>query len=161
MVSMPSKPSATVRRRSRKAEPPAITGLLVCQLATLWQREVRPILDGLELTHAQFVLLNAAVSCGGGRESAEPVTQAQVAELARTDPVMTSEVLRTLESKGFLERRPHPVDARARRIVVTPQGLSTARRAARAVAGFDTRFFRTARPELAALAMVLKKQRKA
>lgn len=137
-----------------------IPGLLVWQVATLWQREVRPILDELDLTHAQFVLLNAAVSCGAGATGAAPVTQAQIAEFARTDPVMTSEVLRTLERKGLVSRRAHPDDARARRIVVTGRGASVARAAVRAVERCDRSFFETPCVELQALSRLMRRKKR-
>jgi DNA-binding MarR family transcriptional regulator len=155
----PSMPRDFRARAERPADPavtPELPGLLVWQVATQWQREVRPLLDGLDLTHAQFALLRAAVGCGGADRHAAPVTQAQIAEAAHTDPVMTSEVLRTLEGKGLVVRRAHPEDARARRILVTAKGAALAKRAMVAVARCDERYFASGNPELKALARALK-----
>jgi DNA-binding MarR family transcriptional regulator len=85
----------------------------------------------------QFVLLASLTWL----ESEEPITQRGLAEHARTDPMMTSQVLRALEDKGLVERRPHPSDARARSLHVTPQGAALANRATAAVEAADRAYF--------------------
>ncbi len=57
--------------------------------------------------------------------------------------MMTSQVLRALESRGLVERRPHPTDARARALTATAIGLDLANRANNAVAGVDREYFAT------------------
>jgi DNA-binding MarR family transcriptional regulator len=139
---------------SRFPEPSASPGFVLWQVAITWQRAIRHALEPLGLTHAQFVLL--ASSAWLTRERGHPpVTQRDIAEHARTDAVMTSEVLRALEKMGYLERRPHPDDARARCIEVTATGRRLARRAFPVVEAVDARFFATATPELRALAGLL------
>ena len=54
---------------------------------------------------------------------------------------MTSEVLRTLERKGLLQRLVHETDARARSLRVTSAGAELARRAVTAVEAEDAAFF--------------------
>ena len=94
----------------------------------------------------------------GGREA---VTQRALAEHARLDAVTTSEVLRTLESKGLVERRPHPEDARARAVAVTRAGRALARRAIPAVEEADAAYFREHAGEVAALAALVAGDRSA
>jgi DNA-binding MarR family transcriptional regulator len=102
--------------------------------ATLvWQRSVTAALDQFGLTHVQFVLL--ACAWWLGRDEAP--RQADVAAQAGTDPVMTSEVLRRLEAKGFVRRTHDPVDRRARRIEVTAEGRRLAELAVAAVETVD------------------------
>jgi DNA-binding MarR family transcriptional regulator len=36
--------------------------------------------------------------------------------------MMTSQVVRKLEARGLVTREPHPTDARARHLALTPQG---------------------------------------
>jgi DNA-binding MarR family transcriptional regulator len=108
-------------------------GFVLWRATLAWQRRVAAALAPLDLTHAQFVLL--ACAWWLGRE--EPPRQADVAAQAGTDAVMTSEVLRRLEGKGLVERRPDPADRRARRIAVTPAGIRLAERAVAAVEGVD------------------------
>jgi DNA-binding MarR family transcriptional regulator len=55
--------------------------------------------------------------------------------------MMTSQVLRTLEAKELIERRPHPTDARARAVTVTPAGVDLANRANVAVEQVDRDYF--------------------
>ena len=83
------------------------------------------------------------------------VTQSAVAAHARTDAVMTSEVLRTLEKKNLVSRVSHPADARAKQISVTPEGRRLARRAIALVEAVDDEFFDADGPELKALKRLL------
>lgn len=156
-------------------EPGTSPGFLLWQVATLWQRRVRAVLEEVALTHTQFVLLASAAWLEAQSElqdSAQDrvhgdastelkgkecvvVTQALIAEHARTDAVMTSEVLRTLERKRLLRRLPHPTDARAWRIVLTPSGRATVRRAIALVEAVDEKFFGEPGPELRSLARLL------
>lgn len=113
------------------------TGLLLWRVTNAWQSAQRAALAPFGLTHVQFVLL-ASLSWMG---SDDPVTQRDLAEHAGTDPMMTSQVLRTLESKGLVERRAHPTDARARALVVTTAGAELANEANRAVERVDHDYF--------------------
>lgn len=123
---------------SRYAEATDSPGLLLWQVTNLWQRRQKAALKELNLTHVQFVLLAslAWLSQDGG-----PVTQARIAEHAKTDAVMTSEVLRTLQRKGLVERRPHPDDTRAKSLKPTPEGTEVVRRAVKLVERTDQEFF--------------------
>jgi MarR family transcriptional regulator, organic hydroperoxide resistance regulator len=141
---------------SRFDEAEASPGFLLWQVATMWQREVRVALDGVGLTHAQFVMLASAAWLGGQNADA-PVTQAQIAEHARTDAVMTSEVLRTLERKRLVRRRAHPGDGRARHITLTAAGRTLVKKAIALVEAADEKFFAAPGPELRALARLLRK----
>ncbi|MEU0859313.1 winged helix DNA-binding protein [Streptomyces griseofuscus] len=54
---------------------------------------------------------------------------------------MTSQVLRTLEHKGLIERAVDPADTRAKRLRVTDAGADLAPRAIAAVERADAQFF--------------------
>jgi len=112
-------------------------GLVLWRVTNAWQAAMRGALRPFDLTHVQFVLLATLVWL----DSDEPVTQRQVASHARTDAMMTSQVLRALESKRLLERHPHPTDSRARALVASPAGIALANRANRAVEAADALFF--------------------
>jgi DNA-binding MarR family transcriptional regulator len=64
-----------------------------------------------------------------------------VATQAGTEIRMTSEVLRTLESKGLIVRAADPRDSRARALHTTRTGSMLARRAVKAVESADDAFF--------------------
>jgi DNA-binding MarR family transcriptional regulator len=122
---------------SAHAGPGESPGFLLWQATNSWQRMQRAALAELGLTHVQFVLLASVTWLAADA----PLTQARLAEHARTDPMMTSQVLRTLEEKGLVRRAPHPTDARARSLEPTGAGRDLAGRAVRVVEAVDARFF--------------------
>jgi DNA-binding MarR family transcriptional regulator len=149
-------PPESVEVGTRYETPDASPGFALWQVATIWQRGVRAALAEVGLTHAQFVLLvSAAWLQASAQVTNEPVTQARVSDHAKTDAVMTSEVLRTLERKALLRRLPHPNDARARQIVLTPAGKKLAKQAVALVEAVDQSFFTSPGPELRLLAQLI------
>jgi DNA-binding MarR family transcriptional regulator len=124
------------RYRDEKESP----GFLLWQVTNAWQRDIRRALEPLELTQPQFVLL---FSCKWLNESqgTTGVTQVQLAQHAKMDVNVTSQVLRTLEKKGYVKRSPHPRDTRANVITTTPSGDELASRAVKAVEAADEAFF--------------------
>ncbi|GAB0105976.1 MarR family transcriptional regulator [Nocardia sp. JMUB6875] len=115
-------------------------GLLLWQVTNRWQAAQRAALAPFDLTHVQFVLL-ASLTWLTGRSGGDPVTQRDIADQAATDPMMTSQVLRTLEQKGLLERRDHPTDKRAKSLIPTESGVALVNRAIGAVEACDRDFF--------------------
>ncbi|WNR44125.1 MarR family winged helix-turn-helix transcriptional regulator [Paenibacillus roseipurpureus] len=115
-------------------------GFMLWQVTNLWQKAIRNALDPFELTHPQFVLL---FSCKWLNEKNDDtgITQVQLAQHAQMDVNVTSQVLRTLEKKGYIERRPHPTDSRANIISVTKTGDEIASQAVQAVEREDRAFF--------------------
>jgi DNA-binding MarR family transcriptional regulator len=118
------------------------TGLVLWRVTNAWQSAQRKALKPFGLTHVQFVLLASLTWFGD-----DPPTQQQLAHHAGTDPMMTSQVLRALESKGLVERRPHPDDRRARLLTVTAAGRELANRAVVAVEWCDRDFFTALGPD--------------
>jgi DNA-binding MarR family transcriptional regulator len=119
------------------ATPEESTGLLLWQVTNRWQAAQRAALQPFGLTHVQFVLTASLTWLGADG----PVTQKQLADHARTDPMMTSQVVRTLQRRGLLERSPHPGDGRAWALSVTPEGRALVNRAIVAVEACDESFF--------------------
>jgi DNA-binding MarR family transcriptional regulator len=74
-------------------------------------------------------------------EQGEHPTQVGLAKQAGTDIKMTSQVVRSLERKGLLERTVDATDTRARRLEVSPAGAGLAVRAITVVEAVDARFF--------------------
>jgi DNA-binding MarR family transcriptional regulator len=120
-------------------EPGASAGFLLWHTTLRWQREVTAALAPLDLTHVQFVLL--ACAWWLNERNGAPPNQVAVASFAGTDVKMTSEVLRSLERKGLIEREPDPADARAKLVGVTRTGTRLAPRAIAAVEQVDAAFF--------------------
>ncbi|MFF1477679.1 MarR family winged helix-turn-helix transcriptional regulator [Streptomyces sp. NPDC058301] len=114
-------------------------GFLLWHATLRWQRGVTAALTPLGLTHVQFVLLACTWWLNG---QGEHPNQLAVARQAGTDVKMTSQVVRTLETKGLLVRETDPSDTRAKRLRVTEAGAELAPRAIAAVEAVDAEFFR-------------------
>ena len=125
-------------------------GFLLWRATLRWQRMVAAALSTMDLTHVQFVLL--ACAWWLNRQGEEP-NQLAVARQAGTDVKMTSQVLRTLEDKGLIERYTDAGDTRAKRVRVTARGSELAPKAIAAVEQADAEFFAPV-PADAALAML-------
>ena len=113
-------------------------GLLLWQVTNRWQAAQRAALKPFDITHVQFVLLAALTYL---QASSGPVTQKALADMAATDPMMTSQVLRALESRALVHRPAHPTDRRARAVAVTEAGRDLANQAVAAVEACDAAFF--------------------
>jgi len=100
---------------------------------------MRATLKPHELTHVQYVLLAALVWSQSHTDA--PISQADLAEFAATDRMMTSQVLRALETKQLIHRNHHPSDGRARSLRATPAGIAAAQRATHDIEAADRTFF--------------------
>ena len=106
---------------SQYAAPEQSPGFLLWRVTLSWQRRMRAALAPHDLTHVQFVLL---ASLWWLQEHGDSPTQAQLANQAGTDLMMTSQVVRKLEHRGLLTRAPDPRDSRARRLQLTEAGAA-------------------------------------
>lgn len=113
-------------------------GFLLWQLTMQWQRAIKRELDKLDITHTQFVLL---ATLGWLLKSGQSVSQADVANHSKTDRMMVSKVLRTLEEKGCVIRAGHATDTRAKSLSLTPQGRELLQKAIVVVEETDHQFF--------------------
>lgn len=104
----------------------------------LWQRTVKRELDKLGLTHTQFVLLATLAWLS---KTSDSVTQVEIANHSKTDRMMVSKVLRTLEDKGLIARKEHATDTRAKSVSLTPNGESILQKALTTVEQVDIDFF--------------------
>jgi len=113
------------------------SGYLLWQVTTLWQRKIKRQLDTIDLTHTQFVLL---ASLAWLSKNQEIVTQIEIANHSKTDRMMVSKVLRTLQEKGFIARKEHEIDTRAKAITLTETGGKILQRALILVEQVDINF---------------------
>lgn len=121
-------------------------GYLLGQLTLLWQRKQKKVLDPLNLTQTQFVLLAAL---GWLSRENDQVTQVDIANQGNADRMMVSKVLRTLESKKFISRREHQTDTRAKVIQLTHEGTQILQKALTAIENADIDFFSAIGSDLA------------
>ncbi len=113
-------------------------GYLLGQVTMLWQRKLKVVLDPLDLTQTQFVLLAAL---GWLSKKSNTVTQVDIANQSNADRMMVSKVLRTLEKKNFINRHEHQTDTRAKVIKLTVEGADVLQKALSAVENADIDFF--------------------
>ena len=113
-------------------------GYLLGQVTMLWQRKQKKVLDPLDLTQTQFVLLAAL---GWLSKKSSAVTQVDIANQSNADRMMVSKVLRTLEDKNFITRREHSEDTRAKIIQLTSSGETVLQQALIEIENADIDFF--------------------
>src|SRR6478736_6075640 len=96
------------------------SGFLLWQVTNLWQREIKKALEKFDLTHSQFVLLASIHWLTLGKQD---VTQIVLSSHTKIDPMTTSTVLRTLQTKGLIKRQEHSTDTRAKTVALTDNGI--------------------------------------
>lgn len=126
------------RKISHFEGPEQSPGFLLWQVSTRWRREIEAALATLNLTHPQFVLL---ASLGWLTRHQEDVTQVELARHCRTDINMTSQVLRSLEKKGYIERHRREGDERSKLPRLTGTGAKLVEKAIPLVESVDDDFF--------------------
>ena len=113
-------------------------GYLLGQLNLIWQRNQKKVLDPLDLTQTQFVLLAALAWLS---KTKTDVTQVDIANQGNADRMMVSKVLRTLEVKKFISRQEHTTDTRAKIVRLTQTGEKVLHVALANVENADIEFF--------------------
>ncbi|GAA5024959.1 hypothetical protein GCM10011506_08990 [Marivirga lumbricoides] len=113
-------------------------GYLLAQLTILWQRNQKKVLDPLELTHTQFVILSSIAWLSSIHTT---ITQVEIARFNNYDRMMVSKVLRTLQTKKLIERKEHATDTRAKIVNLTSKGSQILQKAIVQVENADIDFF--------------------
>lgn len=121
-----------------KAEAHQSPGFLFWQVSVIWQRQVAAALRPLAITQTQFVLLASLLWLSKKEQN---ISQAVLARHSKMDVMTTSQVLRTLEDKSYIQREPHPQDTRAKILLLTKKGEALAKQAVPLVEAVDEEFF--------------------
>jgi DNA-binding MarR family transcriptional regulator len=114
------------------------SGFLLWQVTLLWQRKIKHELDLIGITHTQFVLLASLAWLGKNKTS---VTQIDLSKHSKCDQMMVSKVLKTLIEKGFINRKEHDTDTRAKSLSLSKEGLKIILKAVPIVESIDKNFF--------------------
>ena len=69
------------------------------------------------------------------------ITQVSLANFTKIDPMTTSQVVRTLQSKDLIIREEHKTDTRAKVVTITDKGAELIAQAVAKVEAFDDEFF--------------------
>jgi aminoglycoside 6'-N-acetyltransferase len=129
-------------------------GFLLWRLTNQWQRQQRQALQGLGLTHPQFVVLAGVLWLSEAKE--QPVTQQLVSDFCQIDKMSMSDLTVTLLKKKYLKRLPHPQDKRAYTLSLTTSGHRLVLEAMPIVEAIDDTFFCKETPHLERLSSLLK-----
>ena len=100
-------------------------------LPVLLLSAARALVDGIDagVRARGFADLRPAHGFAFARLSGNGATVGQLAEHLDVTKQAVSQMVEDLVTKGYVERRPHPQDARARLIVLTPKGWACTRAA--------------------------------
>lgn len=128
----------TIKAHSEFSYPEESPGFLLWQVSNLWQKLQRKALSQLNLTHVQFTLLSG-IGCLETQQGT--VNQTDLSRHVGADVMMTSQVLRTLETKGLVKRHREPSDPRAFSLSLTEEGRSVTKKAVKIVENVDFDFF--------------------
>ena len=123
---------------SRFAVPEESAGYLLWQVTHAWQRQVEVALLELDITHLQFVVM---AGIGWLTRTGGLLTQVQLAQFCKIDVMQISQVVRKLETKGFVQRSPHPSDTRAKVLTLTSTGEVVLQQALPLIEELDATFF--------------------
>jgi DNA-binding MarR family transcriptional regulator len=114
-------------------------GFLLWQIEMCWQRVVNKVLDELDLTYTQFIVLGI---CGWLAKSQTNVYQHQVAKHSKIDRMMTSRILASLEKKEYITRVKIDGDARAKLVILTTTGKKVLDSSLKTVSEMEASFFK-------------------
>ncbi len=120
------------------ARPEESFGFRLWHVLHAWQRRVDQALAPLDLTHMQFVVLAITHWL---EDFGETPSQSRIASFGQIDRMTLSNILRLLEDKGYVLRRPHPEDPRANWVALTASGGTTVMEAKRRAAEIQDAFF--------------------
>lgn len=129
-------------------------GFLLWQVSTQWRRQIENALAAIGLTHPQFVLL---ASLGWLTKSGRDISQIELARHCKTDIAMTSQILRSLERKGFIERRQLKGNERSKFPCLTQSGAQLIEKALPLVEAVDLDFFKRLENDTARCVEILQK----
>jgi DNA-binding MarR family transcriptional regulator len=112
-------------------------GYLLWRVSLLWRGFVEETLKPFDLTHPQFVVLAATAWL---TRKGDYVSQIDISTSTELDPNTISQVLRGLETKGFIKRI-QSLDERSKNPVLTDLGSKVLNKALPAVEKADLKFF--------------------
>lgn len=113
-------------------------GFLLWQVSTQWRRQIESALVNIGLTHPQFVLL---ASIGWLTRNQFEVAQVELARHCSMDINMTSQILRSLEKKGYIKRKKSKGNERSKFPHLTLSGAELVEQAIPIIEAVDDKFF--------------------
>lgn len=103
-----------------------------------WHFMIKKELKNLNLTHPQFVVLTSLAYLS---QHDNEVTQVMISKLSGIDVMTISQILSLLEKHGFVERKEHSRDTRAKAVILNEKGEAILQKAVPIVEQIDELFF--------------------
>jgi len=120
-------------------EPTEYPGFLLLRASNIWYRSANNIMKKSGTTYTQFSILASLVYLSKEKNH---INQKQIAQHAKLDIMMTSDVLKTLEIKKLVMRYPNPEDRRHNSIKITQKGADLVSEMFIKVEKADVKFFK-------------------
>ena len=116
------------------------TGFLMLQVSNLWEiYHDRALKKHHGISHMQYAVLASVHWLV--LHSDKQVTQTILAQHTRIAPMTISQMFKVLEAKGYIYRKTHSTDVRAKAVDLTPAGKELMRKAVVTILNVDTKFF--------------------
>jgi DNA-binding MarR family transcriptional regulator len=119
-----------------------------------WQRCFREHFIVSGLTCTQFIFLTSLAML---THNGKLVTQKDLANFMKTNKMMASDALKTLEQKEYIIRENHPTDRRAKSLIVTKKGFDFIEVGVKLSNQFNEQFFSPLGDEKTEFIRLLKK----
>ncbi|MBA4118409.1 MAG: MarR family transcriptional regulator [Candidatus Puniceispirillum sp.] len=113
-------------------------GFLLWQTSSLWQKQIKNVLDPHQITHTQFVLMSLVLWC---KSNGYTPNQRLLCELSMLDKMTVSKALSGIEALKLITREQDASDTRSNVIALTPDGDTLVRTLVPALERIDTDFF--------------------
>lgn len=115
------------------------SGFLLWQITSLWQQEQKKILQNeYNISHSQYVILASTYWL---TLNDEEVTQIKLSHHTKMEPMTVSQILKGLQKIGYISRRAHSEDTRAKSVFLTAEGKELMKDAIKSIESIDAKFF--------------------
>jgi DNA-binding MarR family transcriptional regulator len=135
-------------------EPEEFPGFLLWQASNIWYRNMKTTLKNFGTTFTQFSILMSLIYLS--KQNLD-INQKQIARHAKLDIMMTSDVLKTLESKKLVTRCQNPKDRRHNSMKITQEGINLVLKIFEHVNQADVNFFKVLENNIQSLTEPLEK----
>ncbi|GAB4285251.1 MAG: MarR family transcriptional regulator [Opitutales bacterium] len=138
---------------SASLDPQSNPGFVLWRLGSVWRKRAQEVLVKHGLTHPQFVLL-ACIS--EFSKKGEKPTQIRLAEYCGMDAATVSQVVRNLEEKGFICRKPLNGDQRAKALGTLEKGRTALAEAWPSIHVMDRAFMKSEKQDFVGFIQALR-----
>ena len=116
------------------------TGFLMLQVSHLWEYYHDKALKKYhDISHMQYAVLASIYWLV--LHSEKEVTQTRLAQHTKIASMTISQMFKVLEARGFIYRKTHSTDVRAKAVDLTPEGKELMHKAAITILNVDSKFF--------------------